>query len=299
VLTIPAALATWLAAGNNVAWRADLLTITLQNGTVYRWSTADMDLTIGGNTWSASGGGNAPVIKRGSYAKSGRLQIDTLDFDLGGPFTIGGQLLSLFAAGGGFFGATIQVDHLIGAFPGDVGVGGNSAGGPILKWFLGGISSVSPKISGCSIRCKSALAQLSAIQLPRFVSQPQCNNSVYDPNCGLVRATFTLSGSVTGVATKTAATTATAAITAKGAGYFNLGVIQFTSGATNGYRRAIEAWTGSVFFFRPPLPTAPSGGDTFTVYPGCDKAQSTCQTRFANTKNFRGYPYVPAPESAQ
>ena len=38
-----------------------------------------------------------------------------------------------------------------------------------------------------------------------------------------------------------------------------------------------------------------SVGDAFTVYPGCDKQQSTCAL-FGNSANFRGQPFIPAPE---
>lgn len=297
MLTIPGALATWLAA-NNATMRADLLTVTLASGTVYRWTSADSDLTVSGNTFSSAMSGNGPTVKRGSYSKSSRLQIDTLDFTLGGPWTIGGQSLALFALGGGFDGAMIQVDHLIQAFPGDVGVGGNSAGGPILKWFVGAVSGVDPQGPSVVLRCKSALEQLSVIQVPLFTSQPQCNNNVYDSNCSLVKASLTLPGTASGTPTTTSITTATAGLTAHGSGYFNLGVIAFTSGTCNGYRRMVETWNGTTFSIRPPLPFAPAAGDTFTVYPGCDKLQLTCQTKFGNTKNFRGYPYAPSAESA-
>ena len=47
-----------------------------------------------------------------------------------------------------------------------------------------------------------------------------------------------------------------------------------------------------------PLPFAPMTGDAFTVYAGCDHTQGTCQNRFNNLANFRGFPYVPPPQMA-
>jgi uncharacterized phage protein (TIGR02218 family) len=38
-------------------------------------------------------------------------------------------------------------------------------------------------------------------------------------------------------------------------------------------------------------PIAP--GDAFTVTAGCDKQFATCGAKFANTINFRGFPYMP------
>ena len=45
------------------------------------------------------------------------------------------------------------------------------------------------------------------------------------------------------------------------------------------------------------MPVAPGIGDTFTAYPGCDKLQNTCNTKFTNIAHYRGYNYVPPPES--
>ena len=43
---------------------------------------------------------------------------------------------------------------------------------------------------------------------------------------------------------------------------------------------------------------APSTGDGFTVAFGCDHTRGTCQSRFANLANFRGFPFVPPPQIA-
>lgn len=36
-----------------------------------------------------------------------------------------------------------------------------------------------------------------------------------------------------------------------------------------------------------------TGGETFTIFAGCDKRLSTCRRKFANVRNFRGFPYLP------
>ena len=46
------------------------------------------------------------------------------------------------------------------------------------------------------------------------------------------------------------------------------------------------------------FPHIPQPGDTFTVYPGCDRRQVTCDTKFHNIVNFGGTPFVPIPETA-
>jgi uncharacterized phage protein (TIGR02218 family) len=46
-----------------------------------------------------------------------------------------------------------------------------------------------------------------------------------------------------------------------------------------------------------PLPAAVVSGDAFEIYPGCDKTKATCENKFANLIRFRGYPFIPAPET--
>jgi uncharacterized phage protein (TIGR02218 family) len=41
------------------------------------------------------------------------------------------------------------------------------------------------------------------------------------------------------------------------------------------------------------MPQPISAGDTFIVTPGCDKRFTTCQAKFANAVNFRGFPHMP------
>ena len=46
-----------------------------------------------------------------------------------------------------------------------------------------------------------------------------------------------------------------------------------------------------------PLPNVPAVGDTFSVFPGCDKTKTTCAGKFSNIARFRGFPFVPVPET--
>ena len=36
-----------------------------------------------------------------------------------------------------------------------------------------------------------------------------------------------------------------------------------------------------------------TAGDTFSVTAGCDKRFATCNSRFDNAANFRGFPHIP------
>jgi uncharacterized phage protein (TIGR02218 family) len=299
VRTAPDLLKAWLVL-NNVCHRADLITITLQDAvTVYRWTTSDLPLTIGGVTWGAMGGG-APLVKRGSFTQSSGLAVDTLDLTLNGVgFSIGGKSLGLLGAQGYFDGATVVVDHLIMPAPGDVSLG------TIPSFFSGQVANVQPRGVNLVMRLKSGLERLN-VQLPRFLLGPRCGNAVYDAGCTLLRATWTFTGTV--IAANIATIYAGgASIYDKPDGFYNGGILTFTSGVLTGKQYGIQTsiYTGALvgpvsgvaLNVQLPLSTMPAVGDTFSIYPGCDRSQTRCTGTFGNVANFRGYPYIPGPES--
>ena len=68
-----------------------------------------------------------------------------------------------------------------------------------------------------------------------------------------------------------------------GAGVGQVGLVKFDQ--TIGGQRTVELW--SRFAVEPAL------GDTLRLEAGCDKMNTTCQTKFANFPNFRGFPQLP------
>jgi uncharacterized phage protein (TIGR02218 family) len=80
--------------------------------------------------------------------------------------------------------------------------------------------------------------------------------------------------------------------------HYDNGQLVFTSGVNNGHIVAVRQYASTTIYFVVPLPAPPLAGDTFTVYPGCDKTQATCTSKFSNLINFGGFPYVPSPETA-
>jgi uncharacterized phage protein (TIGR02218 family) len=145
--------------------------------------------------------------------------------------------------------------------------------------------------------------------LPRILIQPGCVHQVYDAECAIAKASFTVTGTVSSGATTTVVPTNRTEVTGttNSAGFFALGVISFTSGANNGLSRAVRLYsgTGGTFTLDRPLPAAPANGDTFSVYPGCPKTQVACSNNtsgsgpvFNNLVHFRGFPYVPRAEAA-
>ena len=94
---------------------------------------------------------------------------------------------------------------------------------------------------------------------------------------------------------------ATSAFTAGGLdgfedGWFTAGRLTFTSGANSGQSVEVKAHrkAGAVrLVLWQAMPEPIAAGDLFAVTAGCDKRFQTCQSRFNNAVNFRGFPHIP------
>jgi hypothetical protein len=84
-----------------------------------------------------------------------------------------------------------------------------------------------------------------------------------------------------------------------GSGYFDNGVLTFTSGLNAGFSMEVQSYVpGQITLELPVGPpydgfAAPQAGDTYTMHAGCDYSMATCRDRFNNIINFRGEPYLP------
>lgn len=82
--------------------------------------------------------------------------------------------------------------------------------------------------------------------------------------------------------------------------WYNHGVIALESGANVGRLQEAKTWvsaSGALSLFLP-LPFGVVAGNKIRIYPGCDKRLTTCQTKFNNVVNFRGFPYIPGADEA-
>jgi uncharacterized phage protein (TIGR02218 family) len=80
-------------------------------------------------------------------------------------------------------------------------------------------------------------------------------------------------------------------------GFFTAGALEFMSGANKGARFSIKSHRQENLRAMLTFWTPPAGviciGDGVAISAGCDKSPSTCQARFDNIVNFRGFPHMP------
>jgi hypothetical protein len=80
---------------------------------------------------------------------------------------------------------------------------------------------------------------------------------------------------------------------ANASGYFDHGTITFNSGANSGLSMEVKAYAPGVITLMLPMPFAVVAGDAYTIKAGCNQAFETCQQRFGNVVNYRGFPNLP------
>lgn len=261
---------------------ADCFTLALISGAVLRYTSWDVPVIHGGETFSASG----PLIERSRVRVVTGLEVDTLDLTIkpSADDLVAGLPFAAAAAVGAFDGATLQLDRVFLDDDGAV-IGG-------FVHFSGSVADIDITRSEVALQIKSPLELLN-IQLPRNLWQPGCLNTLYDDACGLSRASF----GVTKTVTSATATSLTAAFS-EAAGYFDLGYVLINDGDLAGSRRTIRSYASGVLSLLNPFPALVANGTSITAYPGCDKAQATCSGKFGNLPRFRGMPYVPTPETS-
>jgi len=300
-------------------WR--IYTITLSGGGILRFADSDFDikaaastgpLNIAGQTYpSSSVRIDAKQSKTQAHWKIG---LDTDQYVLAlmprpfdpvtgaqFPDKIGGVAWLQAAQAGALDAADFQVDEAyFDALPTwPMPAGGASPVG--CRTIFAGVIAEVDTTNALAVLTVNDYRSLLSYSMPRHFYQAQCRHTLFDVGCQLDAANFAVPGSV--AAGSTASTIIGAGPGAglarpAGSGTYTLGRIVFTSGSNNTFQRTIRNWDGgNTLSLLNPLPFTPQVGDTFTVYPGCDKTLTACQA-FNNSINYGGQPFVPPPEVA-
>jgi uncharacterized phage protein (TIGR02218 family) len=263
---------------------AECFTFTLATGTALTWTNVDEPVTYNGATFSSTG----PLVQGLKYKASVGLEVDKQQITISARPTdlIAGNPALQAIREGAFDGATVQRDRVF-----LTAIGGSVIGGVTL--FHGRVSTVdNVGRTSAQLTVASDLVILD-YDMPRNLYAATCSHTLYDSGCGVIRGTYSATGTV-GVGS-----TATSILTGAAAAGHAQGSIVFTSGANANLRATVKSVSpGYSLTLMYPLPETPASGDGFTVAFGCDHTRGTCQSKFANLANFRGFPFVPPPQIA-
>jgi uncharacterized phage protein (TIGR02218 family) len=270
-------------------WSADLFTVSLATGEIYRWTSADQSILYSGLWWS----GRGPAIQRSSWSAKSTTEVSEMaiailargdeypddEFDTG----VSGRNVKQLAHGGLFDGAFVQLDRVFMPSWGDTSLG-------IITLFGGRVGKV--EIDALGIRL-TVLASNVILQqnVPRNTYQLGCIHTLYDQGCTLSRAAHT----TTHVVTAANQLHIDYADPPTDPSVYQLGVAEITSGVGIGQRRTIDGSSSAGVLLAYQMFVVPQPGDTFTLTEGCNKTKDRC-TEFGNLPNFRGFPTIPKAE---
>jgi uncharacterized phage protein (TIGR02218 family) len=310
-----------LLHSSELFYKADLYSFLLSDGTVLRYTNADIDLIVGGNvyksdellfersnvTWSIgldvdemdltvyvndrdkigsfTGSDVQMVIRKGESVRIGVSEEQYESIKVHDRDTSGGMPFINALRVGSFDDAILTLEILFMRNWRDTTI-------PPLTHFVGRVLIEEAAYNYADLKIRS-VAELLDVDLPKHILQPACLHMLYKEGCDLNKDTFKIDGAVMTGSTQNIILCD--ALTQE-AGFFDLGFIQFTSGPNTGVKRTIREYTPGSLKLIYPLFDIPSVNDTFLLYPGCDKTKASCTNKFNNLPNYRGYPHVPRSE---
>lgn len=162
----------------------------------------------------------------------------------------------------------------------------------IVNWAnpAGGTNIVSAGTLG-KISHDAYTAQVELRSLSQYLRQPigrtrnkRCDADLGDARCQVNLATYTVTGTVASVVDR-AQFSVGAGETPAAPG----GLLTFTSGDNDTFKREVQSISGNEITLILPVPFDITIGTTVSSYRGCDKLRSTCKTVFNNVVNHRGW----------
>lgn len=142
---------------------------------------------------------------------------------------------------------------------------------------------------------RSAQEQLN--QRKGRLYQSLCGTSLGANPCGIDLENPTFKGQGSVVALEGASGVTTTDLSGFASDWFSHGHIVWTSGARSGKKDRVvrhkRTGVNDVLFVDTHIQDWVGSGDSFDVYAGCDRRMATCQAKFSNQTNFRGFPHIP------
>lgn len=270
----------------------DCFTISMKDGSVLRYSTAQQNVTVVPVT--AVGGDTSKVtftsrsVKVSGLKAKASVGVEVDEQDLTFSYSYKDLYLNQpFASAmrrGRFDGATIRRDRY---FATNWGIW--VFGTPM---FVGRTSTMdSVGRTTATVKVKSDLVQLN-ISMPRKVFQPSCTRTLFDVDCTLNRNDFQSSGNLDAGSTESV-------LKWSGANDgFKYGTVHLIDIESVTQIRTIADIQGDSIILVYPLDFIPSAGTSFLIYPGCIRSFARCG-EFNNQEHFQAFEFVPTAETAQ
>lgn len=280
------------------------------------WCDAGVDVTWDGRLYKALG---ASRFKRGIIREIAGVEVDTFDLTIDPWVTapnpkaptdppqvldvLPGTTMTIPAAADSdlFDRAFVELRTLYLPNPPQWHQTLDVSAGAVLR-FVGTVADAKVSRSQVKFTVRSRLDELSSV-IPRNVYQPGCLNALYDGVCAV-----SPSGSFGGKAfqsshTVIAGSSTTMALTlnsapSQGDGYFDQGWVEIAAGPFILLRRGIRSQRGTTVKMIQPWPFPLDNGQAVTLQAGCDKTLATCDAKFGNRARFRGFPWIPSPDTA-
>ena len=262
---------------------AEIYWIQLKNGVIARFTSHDKDIAYGGHIYQAI------PIRRTQIKYHSDLQVDRVSISFGligirlGPDTLTiPQIIRREYLREAHVKISLVDYKLLNAdtllFEG---------------WVSGGI-----EFSGgiTTLNCGSLLDRLED-NFPKYVYSMQCNHQLFSKYCGLSKSAHQTNGTVKTNTTQQFIYDTVFAFANKPAGYWNKGEFRMTSGPNAHISRTIMAHFDGHIKLLIPFPEIITVGESYSVWPGCDKTGATCHNKYNNYANFFGFEHIPAPET--
>ena len=267
---------------------ADLYKITLTDGMVLRYTSLDIALAVGDAQY-------APLaIERDGTTQTNDISVDemhlTITVDAAQRLDRETTIMQGVAAGR-FADADVELHRLFSPQPFTMFTGRIDPDYALL-WWLGRLNI--ERAGGITIEATVAsMTELLNVKFPTHLYYPPCIYTLGDASCGVNLEKFRQRGTATGGTRSVIETNLSLAN-----GYLAQGSMTFTSGRNAGVTRTIRTNEGGAITVVMPFYYPPAAGDSFEVLPACDKSIDCCKLRFNNRARFRGYPFIPVPETA-
>lgn len=236
----------------------------------YRYTNAQRDTNINGLPYTAVKG-----IHRGGIA-GGTQEDDNLELEITMPI-----------------GLDLVTDYAFATSPPDLSVAiyrYHEDSSSALDWAIiwsGKVTNITLKGKIATFQVPSLLSLVLAGSVPDRFYQNQCNHVLYDQRCQVNKALFTQN---TTISVAPSGTTINVVNDGFADNVLNAGEIFIPA---RGERRGIVSNIANVLTITFPFFNA-ALGDAVQLFAGCNHAYlGDCDTKFANTIHYGGFPYVP------